>query len=259
MSFLFDFSQVAGLDEVECQKKYRNSICTEKKTLLARRHSRDAKPCDTGDPIHSDRNITTHRQGSVRASYRYNGGCALLTQKSPSCHSDVDSGDSSVKFDDEFVKTVWPRLLRVAKRLARNEQDAEDLVQTTLKIGLEKLPPELPESKRVPWLIRTLTNQFIDNWRKRRDRPIDSSVDVNNDIAAQPGDSPPRWAKVTAQHLERAVEGLDPDLKETYELHARGFKYREIASELGIPINTVGTRLRRARLTLRDRLLQEDG
>jgi RNA polymerase sigma factor (sigma-70 family) len=44
-----------------------------------------------------------------------------------------------------------------------------------------------------------------------------------------------------------AVETLGPDLRQVVELRYRQQRsYREIASELGLPVGTVGTRLMRA-------------
>ena len=51
----------------------------------------------------------------------------------------------------------------------------------------------------------------------------------------------------------QALGRLPPELRAPLELHAlRGNRYREIALELSIPINTVGTRIRRARHMLQE-------
>jgi RNA polymerase sigma-70 factor (ECF subfamily) len=44
------------------------------------------------------------------------------------------------------------------------------------------------------------------------------------------------------------------DLKVTFRLNAEGYKYHEIAEELGIPIGTVKTRIFIARRILREKL-----
>ena len=50
-----------------------------------------------------------------------------------------------------------------------------------------------------------------------------------------------------------ALNQLPPELRAPLELLAlRGKRYREIAEELSVPINTVGTRIRRARHMLQN-------
>ena len=53
--------------------------------------------------------------------------------------------------------------------------------------------------------------------------------------------------------LEGAVAKLDPEFRDIYRLHAlEGRSYAEIAAQLDLPQNTVGTRLLRARKKLRE-------
>jgi RNA polymerase sigma-70 factor (ECF subfamily) len=62
------------------------------------------------------------------------------------------------------------------------------------------------------------------------------------------------WAQVTPEQLAEAIAKLPPELRDVLEAWRRGCPYDVIARELSIPKNTVGTRLRRARLALRERL-----
>ena len=168
--------------------------------------------------------------------------------------------DPGSKFDGAFAATVRPKLSRIARRLTGNMADQEDLVQTAFLIGLEKLPLEAMESNPAAWLIRAMKNRFIDDQRRKKNRQVDPSVDVINDIPMKPQDDmTPRWAAVTSESLSRAIATLPMEYRLCYELHAQGKKYREIAAHLRIPLNTVGTRLRKARDLLRACLLQEDG
>ncbi len=55
-----------------------------------------------------------------------------------------------------------------------------------------------------------------------------------------------------------ALHELPDDLRQPLELSViHGKRYREIAEQLDIPINTVGTRIRRARHRLLDRFADD--
>ena len=61
---------------------------------------------------------------------------------------------------------------------------------------------------------------------------------------------------MTAEQLHAAIQQLEPEFKAVYVKHALEERsYQEIATDLGIPVNTVGTRLARARKKLRAALL----
>ncbi len=105
------------------------------------------------------------------------------------------------------------------------------------------------------WLITILHNLFIDRCRRARRAPTTS---IPDELQAPPEDvSVPAWANVTPDQLRAAMSELDDEFRRAYELHAlEGRSYRQIADELGIPMNTVGTRLLRARRKLRLILLR---
>jgi RNA polymerase sigma-70 factor (ECF subfamily) len=156
-------------------------------------------------------------------------------------------------------------LLRWALQLTGDRTTACDLVQDTyeraLRRGLATVPPE----RRRSWLFVIARNQFLDAYRSRRRRRAVSTADV---LAASAGADPAEtgadaddapWATLGLDDLRRAVQRLSPTLAEVYRLHAfERLDYAAIAGRLRIPMTTVGTRLLRARLKLRELLSQPD-
>ena len=105
------------------------------------------------------------------------------------------------------------------------------------------------------WLISILKNAFIDRIRKRA-----TSSEPIEDQPAPEVDAEPTWAAVSSDELRTAVAKLEPDLRRAFELHyLDGLPYREVATRLKMPENTVASRLYRARKTLRDLLAREVG
>lgn len=144
-----------------------------------------------------------------------------------------------------------PLLRAVAWALCRSAADCDDLVQETFLHALRHLADGKPVLHARAWLVSILRNTFID--RMRAKRPMTAKID---DVLANEPELPPAWAHITLADVRAAAAALDPCLRTVFELHyLEGLRYREIASRLGVPENTVASRLFRARKAMRDRLL----
>jgi RNA polymerase sigma-70 factor, ECF subfamily len=154
------------------------------------------------------------------------------------------------RFEDA-VRAHEPELTLLAKRLTSSIADARDLVQDTFERALRAWDRLPADSNVRGWLVTILHNLFIDRCRRAHRAPT-SPIDDQLE-APQPEELPaPPWADVTPEQLRAALRELDEEFRRAYELHAlAGRTYRQIADELGIPVNTVGTRLMRARRKLR--------
>jgi RNA polymerase sigma factor (sigma-70 family) len=79
---------------------------------------------------------------------------------------------------ERFKALVEPQLeglYRVARRLAGNRLDAEDLVQETCLSAWQKLPAEADEPHVDRWLLRVLYHRFVDGTRRKRRLPPSSN------------------------------------------------------------------------------------
>ncbi|MBI1850681.1 MAG: sigma-70 family RNA polymerase sigma factor [Planctomycetes bacterium] len=144
---------------------------------------------------------------------------------------------------------------RLAKRLLRDEDAADDVAQETLLIALRSQPSiERPHA----WLnaiVRHVARGFVRTERRRAERET---------RAAQPEVQPSTFAAVERVSEQRRVLGAVLDLEDTYRtvVVLRFFEDlppREIARRLDVPVETVRTRLKRACATLRERLRDEHG
>ncbi len=153
-------------------------------------------------------------------------------------------------FPDELVRHR-PALERSARRLCRNRQDAEDLVQTTLVRAWQARAQFLPGGNFGGWLFRILSNHHRDNLRRRSAVQVPLPDEVPD--PAPVDDELSSLLTMAPEAVLEALSQLPPELRAPLELLAvRGKRYRQIAEELGIPINTVGTRIRRARQRLQE-------
>jgi RNA polymerase sigma-70 factor (ECF subfamily) len=148
-------------------------------------------------------------------------------------------------FPDELVRHR-PALERSARRLCRNRHDAEDLVQGTLVRAWQARGQFNPGGNFGGWLHRILCNHYYDNLRRKAGVQVPLPDDMPA-LVPEP-DEPSSPLATPPEEVLEALRQLPPELRDPLELSAVGGKrYREIAEELAIPINTVGTRIRRAR------------
>jgi len=150
-------------------------------------------------------------------------------------------------------------LHNLARYLARNPADAEDLVQETYVHALRAWGELAPGSNVKAWLFRILRNAFIS--RRRREvrspapDPYDTTEPVGTGAAGDDtlrGDAElARLRGVVSTELEAAVLRLGPDARTAILLDLEGFSEAEVAEIVGCAVGTVKSRLSRARAALR--------
>jgi len=148
---------------------------------------------------------------------------------------------------------------RLAMQLARNPEDASDLVQETYLKAMRVCDVfEERGGGMRPWLFRILHNVFYSGKRRERRGPM-----TGHDFHDQPSEAPgpneplPAWnlAALDWEHVDgrmrSAIDQLKPEYRSVLLLWGvEGMKYREIAEIQGIPLGTVMSRLHRARSIL---------
>jgi RNA polymerase sigma-70 factor (ECF subfamily) len=168
----------------------------------------------------------------------------------PGTGAGLAGGRLAPAFAHEQLLIYHDDLLRRARALTRDASRAQDLVQDTLERAIRHMDRLPADSTLRSWLYVIMSNRFLDLARaesKRRPAPLDQEPAVVED------DPPPWWASITTAQLKKALEGLRPEIRATFELREfRRLSYAEVASTLKIPVATVGTRLGRARIQLRE-------
>lgn len=150
--------------------------------------------------------------------------------------------------DDDDIKTeilsYRPQLRARARKLGCTVADAEDLVQDTLERALRDVARFARGSNVRGWLFKIFSNRYID-WlrheRVSRTAPLEPQHDVAEAVTMIP-----KYRQVEWEEIACLLPQLSPDLREVIELRRQNMKYRDIAQRLGIPENTVATRVRTA-------------
>ncbi len=166
---------------------------------------------------------------------------------------------SAAQFEAMAIEQM-DMLHRIARRLTRNAQQAEDLVQETyLRAFRAREGFELQEYGIRPWLLRILHNLNVNRAERdtRQPQSIDDSFLQSAPAASVPGGSAfaNQPLEQMDERLKRAVEELPSEYSSVLLLWAvDDFSYKEIAQSLDIPLGTVMSRLHRARQRLASEL-----
>jgi len=155
-------------------------------------------------------------------------------------------------------------IYRYALGLLGNQADAEDATQEAL-LRLWNHLPRLVLFNIRSWLFQTTRNYCLDQIRRRSHAASGNNVEADSDeiLEEWPDDLAvdPSYAADSSLQLEKAREALQrlPEtLRSVFVLYeVNGLRYREIASTLGIPINSVKVYLLRARQRL-SKLIQTE-
>jgi RNA polymerase sigma-70 factor, ECF subfamily len=152
----------------------------------------------------------------------------------------------------ELIDIATPWLLNIAQAMLHDEDEAEEVVMEAFRTVWKNVtPPAEGYAGLMPYLMRVTRHRAIDRLRGRRRRErklsaVTSGADTHAVPAAEPDEAGrPGWHVHTQVHS--ALDGLPADQRAVVRLaYFEGLTQSEIATELGIPLGTVKTRLRLA-------------
>jgi len=150
----------------------------------------------------------------------------------------------------EGLIPLLPRLRRLARALAGQVADADDLVQIVLERALARAAQWRPDAALDKWVFAIARNAWRDELRARGRAQHLFAPEEAGEMAAD-GTAQP------AQRLELALAlaALPPDHREVVALVlVEGMSYGEAAELLEVPVGTVTSRLARARASLQAQL-----
>ena len=147
-------------------------------------------------------------------------------------------------------------LYNLARYSTDNPADAEDLVQETYARALAAAESYARGTNIKAWLFRILRNALTDRYRHERVAPSGAETTDVPDEELFRGDAElGRLRGVVAKEIEAALLTLTEKNRLVILLDLEGMEEAEVARIVGCPVNTVKSRLYRARAALRSRLM----
>jgi len=187
---------------------------------------------------------------------------------------DADLIRRSIAGDEQAFRIIMSRynrrLYRLARGIVRNDADAEDIVQEAYIKAFMHLASFRGDSSLATWLSRIAINEALGKLRRRRplseERRLDDAYRYQAQVIPFPqsaaADDPERT--MAQRQILQLVEQATDDLPENFRLVfvtrvIEGMSVEETAGILGIPPETVKTRLHRARKLMREQLDKKIG
>ena len=132
----------------------------------------------------------------------------------------------------------------------RNETDAEDLVMETFERAFASIKYFVPLVKLNTWLHEIAKNRIIDFVREKKRSPQITEYDLTFADTRTP-----ERICIYNQEFEIIQEGIRGLRNEVHKklmiMYCQGWKMREMAAELKMPIGTVQNYIHRSKLKLR--------
>jgi len=139
---------------------------------------------------------------------------------------------------------LQPRMYNYALSLTTNEDDANDLVQETNFRALSSKDKFVMNTNFSAWIHTIMRNSFINNYRRKyKMQQTPMLVDEINYLANMHSTFDTPEAFHAAGEISSFMKSLDDDFKTPLRMHMEGYKYKEIAEKLEMPIGTVKSRI----------------
>ena len=151
---------------------------------------------------------------------------------------------------------VQEELLRFAYKLTSDREEANDLLQETSLKALDNDYIYEPDTNFKGWMYTIMRNIFINNYRKivREQTFVDQTENLYHLSLPQDSGFASTEGAYDLKEMHRIVNSLPRDYKVPFSMHVSGFKYREIAERLGLPLGTVKSRIFFTRQKLQEEL-----
>jgi RNA polymerase sigma-70 factor (ECF subfamily) len=136
-------------------------------------------------------------------------------------------------------------MLNFAYILTSNEDDAHDLLQDTTLKALDNEDKYVDNVNFKGWVFTIMRNIFINNYRKTvRDQTfVDQTENLYHLNLPQDSGFESTEGNYDLKEIRKIVHALPKEYRVPFSMYVSGFKYREIAVKLGLPIGTVKSRI----------------
>jgi RNA polymerase sigma-70 factor, ECF subfamily len=163
----------------------------------------------------------------------------------------------------DLVRRHSRRVYATSFKMLKNREDAEDNLQNVFCKAYGKICQFEGNSQFSTWLVRIAINEALMMLRKRRSEDMtpcsEGDLSTNDrEMKTELRDlhADPERQYLTKELAAKAFDALHPTLKYTFILQkGEGWTSRELAKALDITAETVKSRIFRARVRMRERLL----
>ena len=167
---------------------------------------------------------------------------------------------SQLEFFKEF-NALTTLLNSFAYNLTKNSEDAKDLYQETAFRAMTNRDKFRPGTNLKAWLFTIMKNIFINNYRKKvkANTIMDNTDNLYYLNSGKNSIDNAADSNILIKELKGMIALLDDSTRIPFLMHYQGFKYQEIADQLGLPLGTVKSRIFFARKDLKAQIARQYG
>ena len=174
------------------------------------------------------------------------------------CHMHFDEDfierclDNDSKCQGELYKHFAPKMFGICLRYAKNQMEAEDVLQDGFIKVFRYLKDYRCEGSLEGWIRRTMVNTAINYYKKKIKYQKDISLDQTEPINMNEESV---IDKLSALELLELIRQLPDGYRMVFNLNViEGYTHKEIGEMLNISENTSKSQLSRARSVLQEKL-----
>ena len=161
---------------------------------------------------------------------------------------------STLEFNTALID-LETNLLSFALNYTRNRESAKDLTQETMLKAIKYRSYYTPKTNFKAWVFTIMRNIFINDYRRKvksgtifdnsKELYLLSNYSTNSETPVQ---------KISMKEIQSKIDNLGEEYRVPFNMHFEGYKYKDIADHLEIPIGTVKSRIFIARKKLMEEL-----
>ncbi|MBR2638803.1 MAG: RNA polymerase sigma factor [Bacteroidaceae bacterium] len=150
----------------------------------------------------------------------------------------------TAKFRRDLLE-VQSELQRFAFKLTADKEEANDLLQETSLKALDNMDKYIPDTNFKGWVYTIMRNIFINSYRKivRDQTFVDKTDNLYHLNQVCEFENYSTENNYDSKEIYKVLNSLPKEYRIPFMMHLSGFKYREIAERLSLPLGTVKSRI----------------
>ncbi len=154
-----------------------------------------------------------------------------------------------------LIERYEEKIKRYGRKFLNTKEDIEDIVQEVFIKAYTYIQSFDANQRFSPWIYRIAHNEFVNELRKKTRQPLgffDPDTILPFVISSETTDGPIEQAELKKM-MEEFLAELDEKYREPLVLFFyEELSYQDISEVLHIPVTTVGVRINRGKVKLKD-------
>mgnify|MGYP006291340183 CR=1 FL=1 len=151
---------------------------------------------------------------------------------------------TQIQFNNELLG-LKNRLHYYALSLTSDRERANDLLQETMLKALTYRNKFKQNTNFKAWVYTIMKNTFINDYRRKvkKNNTFDNSGSDLHLLFSKDRVYPAPDSFYNSKEIRASIDSLDDEYKVPFNMFLQGYKYKEIAGELELPLGTVKSRI----------------